>query len=106
MQQYIPWLISGLSLLVAVLTFQRGGRKDERAALKEDLAKMAGIQEAILKANIKLDQVCSTTSETRVDIKGQARDIQALAIRITKAESDIQTAISAIAELRKEYHHD
>ena len=102
MQQYIPWMISGLSLLVAFLSFLRGGRKDAKAEIQQDMAQMAGIKESLLKANMKLDQVCSTTTETRSDIKSQARDLQALSIRLATVERDLKTAFNYIDEIRKE----
>ena len=102
MQQYIPWGISALSLLVAFLSFLRGGRKDERTELQQDMAQISGIKESLLKANMKLDQVCSTTSETRADIKGQAKEMQQLSIRLATVESDLKTAFNYIEELRKE----
>lgn len=102
MQQYIPWGISALSLLVAFLSFLRGGRNDERTELQQDMAQISGIKESLLKANMKLDQVCSTTSETRADIKGQAKEMQQLSIRLATVERDLKTAFNYIEDLRKE----
>lgn len=102
MQQYIPWIISAASLLVAFLAFLRGGRKDERAEMQQQMAQMAGIKESLLKANMKLDQVCGTTSETRADIKGQAKEMQQLSIRLATVERDLKTAFNYIEEIRKE----
>ena len=101
MQQYIPWIISAGSLLVAVLSFLRGGRKDEETELKQNMAQIAGIKESLLKLNMKSDQICSTTSETRADIKSQAREMQSFAVRLTAVERDLKTVFKNIDEIRK-----
>lgn len=97
--QYIPWIISALSLLVAAMTYHRNGEKDERGA-------MDGIRESLLKANMKLDQVCATTNETRSDIKAVNKDLTALDGRIIALERDMKTAFNAIDELKGEHKHD
>lgn len=100
MEQYIPWIISFLSLCVCVLTYIRNGNKDKKVDLQEEDQKFAGIKEGLLKANMKLDQVCSTTSETRVDIKSLNKDLMDMDRRVTIIERDVKTAFNAIEELK------
>lgn len=97
---YVPWIISFLSLCVCVLTYVRNGNKDMKADVKEEDQKLSGIKESLLKANMKLDQVCSTTSETRVDIKSLNKDLQNMDRRVTIIEHDVKTAFEAIDELK------
>lgn len=101
MQQYIPWIISGLACLVAVLTFIRNGNKDERAEINAEAQQMSSIKESLLKVNMKLDQVCATTQETRTDIKASNKDIQNLETRIAVIERDVKIAFTRIEELNK-----
>lgn len=96
----IPWGISGLSLLFVILTFIRNGNKDKKNETKDENLVMNGIKESLLKANMKLDQVCSTTNETRTDIKSLNKDIQNLDIRIAVVERDLKSAFHQIDELK------
>lgn len=96
----IPWGISFLSLLIAGLTFVRNGRKDSREDIKKTESRFDGIKESLLKANIKLDQVCATTNETRSDIKSLNKDLTDIDRRVTIIERDMKTAFNAIDELK------
>ena len=96
----IPWSISAVSLLFVILTFVRNGNKDRKTEDKEETVVMSGIREALLKANMKLDQVCSTTNETRTDIKSLNKDLQNLSVRVAVVEKDLKTAFHQIDELK------
>ena len=96
----IPWAISAVSLLFVILTYIRNGNKDKKSEIKEDDAVMHGIRESLLKVNMKLDQVCSTTNETRTDIKSLNKDMQNMSIRVSVLERDLKTAFNQIDELR------
>lgn len=98
--QFIPWTISLISLIVCILTFIRNGKKDTVKEIEEEDKKFDGIKEGLLKANMKLDQVCSTTSETRSDIKSLNKDIILIDRRLTVVERDMKTAFSSIEELK------
>lgn len=100
MQQYIPWIISAISVTIAVMTYTRNGRKDQAEEIREEGQQMASVKEALLKANMKLDQVCATTNETRSDIKSQSKDLQRLETRITVVERDLKTAFSKIDDMK------
>lgn len=97
----IPWSISLVMMLIAIITLFRNGKKDMRDGYKEEDAKFDGIKESLLKANIKLDQVCATTNETRSDIKSLNKDLAEMDKRISVVERDVQTAFMRIDELRK-----
>lgn len=96
----IPWSISLVSLIIVAVTFIRNGKKDLRREYREDDAKFDGIKESLLKANIKLDQVCAVTTETRTDIKALNKDMVEMDKRISVIERDVQTAFMRIDELR------
>jgi archaellum component FlaC len=100
MENVIPWTISAISLLFVILTYIRNGNKEKRSETKEDDALMHGIKESLLKVDLKLDQVWSTTSETRTDIKSLNKDMQNLSVRVSVLERDLKTAFSLIEELK------
>ena len=91
--EYIPWLISAGSLLVAIMSFVRNTHKDD-----------VSLKEGILKANMKLDQVCATMNETRVDIKSLTKDIKDIDARVMLLENKIKVAFDEINELKGVKH--
>lgn len=97
----IPWVISFMSLLVAFLTFLRNGKKESTTDIKAEESRFEGINQGLLKANMKLDQVCATTNETRSDIKSLNKDIVAIERRLTIVERDLKTAWNNIDELKE-----
>ena len=105
-QNIVPWTISLLSLIIAWLSFSRNKDKDKTDLLKEDSEKFDGIEKSLLKANIKLDQVCSTTTETRSDIKSLNADLKSMDTRVVVLERDMKTAFNAIAELKRKINHE
>jgi peptidoglycan hydrolase CwlO-like protein len=88
------------------LTFARNGKKDTVKAIEEEDKKFDGIKESLLKANMKLDQVCSTTTETRSDIKSLNKDIIMIDRRLTIVERDMKTAFNSIDELKGVPKHE
>ena len=93
MKDFVPWIISFAMFVLALITLIRNGSKDKN----EESSK---INESLLKANIKLDQVCATTTETRTDIKSLNKDLQGLDIRVAVLERDLKTAFNKIDELK------
>lgn len=96
----IPWTISLISLIVVILTFIKNSDKDRKTEIREDDHKFDGIKESLLKANMKLDQVCATTNETRSDIKSLNKDLTEIDRRVSMMERDIKTAFNQIEELK------
>jgi septal ring factor EnvC (AmiA/AmiB activator) len=103
---YIPWIISFCSLIVAILSLAHTSNKDRTNEIREDTEKFDGIEKSLLKANIKLDQVCSTTTETRSDIKSLNADLKTMDTRVVVLERDMKTAFNAIAELKRKINHE
>lgn len=98
----IPWSISIIALVFTAVTFYRNSRKDIRSDAKNESSQFEGIREGLIKANIKLDQVCAVTNETRTDIKSLNKDIVELDKRMSVIERDVKTAFMRIDELRDE----
>ena len=96
----IPWSISIIALVITIVTFIINRKKDLKIEQKDESSQFEGIREGLIKANIKLDQLCAVTNETRTDIKSLNKDIVELDKRISVVERDIQTAFFRIDELR------
>lgn len=96
----IPWSISIIALVITIVTFIINRKKDLKSEQKDESSQFEGIREGLIKANIKLDQVCAVTNETRTDIKALNKDIMELDKRISVVERDVQTAFMRIDELR------
>ena len=104
--QYVPWLFSFCSLIVAILSLAHTTNKDKNTEIREDSEKFDSIEKSLLKANIKLDTVCSTTTETRADIKSLNTDLKNMDTRVVVLERDMKTAFNAIAELKGKINHE
>lgn len=98
----IPWSISIIALIITIVTFIINRKKDLKTEQKDESSQFEGIREGLIKANIKLDQVCAVTNETRTDIKALNKDIVELDKRISVIERDVQTAFMRIDELREQ----
>ena len=103
---YIPWIISFCSLIVAILSLAHTTNKDKTSEIMEDTEKFDSIEKSLLKANIKLDTVCSTTTETRADIKSLNTDLKNMDTRVVILERDMKTAFDSIAELKGKLNHE
>lgn len=91
--QYIPWLIALGSLIVAYKSYSHNVSKDS-------VDKFDGIKDGLFKANMKLDQVCQTTNETRSDIKSLNRDLVEVEKRVVALERDSKTLFNEVGEIK------
>lgn len=99
LEKIIPWTISFASLIILIITFFKNGNKEQKEDIKQEDTKFTDIEKSLLKANLKLDQLCTTTSETRTDIKSLNKDLNSLSGRVTVVERDLKTAFEKIDEL-------
>lgn len=100
MAQYIPWVISFCMLLVSVLTFSRSGTREKKEAVVEDITRFDGIKETLLKLELTVNQINSTTSETRSDIKAMNNKINELDKEQGVIRRDLDTAFIRLDEIR------
>ena len=100
LEKIIPWTISFVSLIILIITFFKNGNKEQKEDIKQENTKFTDIEKSLLKANLKLDQLCTTTSETRTDIKSLNKDLNSLSGRVTVVERDLKTAFEKIDELK------
>lgn len=99
---WIPWTISAVSLLFVILTFVRTWNKDGKQADAEQSAKFETIREGMIKANMKLDQVCTSITEMRSDIKTMGTELKDYSERLIAVERDLKTAFRQIDDLREQ----
>lgn len=99
----IPWSISLVSLIIVIVAFVRNGKKDIKQEYVEDASKIDGIKESLLKANMKLDQVCTVTNETRSDIKAMNENLNAVEKRVSVLELRLDSFETQMKQL--EVHH-
>lgn len=100
LEKIIPWSISLISLIILIITFFKNGSKEQKEDINQEDTKFTDIEKSLLKANLKLDQLCATTSETRTDIKSLNKDLNSLSGRVTVVERDLKTAFEKIDELK------
>ncbi len=97
----IPWGISLAMFIISIVTLVRNSKKDLKNEYREDLQKMESIKESLIKVNMKLDQVCATTNETRSDIKAMNEYMTAVERRVSIIENTLDTVWVRIDELKE-----
>lgn len=97
----IPWGIAAISLIVTIMAFYRNSKKDLKHETVEEAQQMQSIKESLIKVNMKLDQVCATTNETRSDIKAMNEYVNSVEKRVSILEENMKTAWVRIDELKE-----
>ena len=98
--EFIPWTISGVSLLFVIFTYVRTLIKDTKHQSEEDNSKIELINQSLIKANMKLDQTCQQLSELRLDVRNLSSSINEIDRRVTILERDVKTAFNKIDEIK------
>ena len=93
-REIIPWLISGGSFAVALFALLRNKRKDAEGDIEAN-------QEFRVKVNMKLDQICNTTTDIKTDIKSIQQKQNEHSEQIAVLKRDLETAFMRIDELRE-----
>ena len=81
---------SGFVLLCSVLTVIFTSRRNLKRDTQEDTEKMSELSVGIMKANIKLEQICSTTTQTQSDVRQMSEVISKHGERILSLEKDVE----------------
>ena len=93
-------VFSGCMLLISLVTFIINNVKSSKNDTKAEEGRLNDINQSLLKVNMKLDQVCTTTSEIRTDIKTmQTKQIEHTE-QIAILNGRVDTAFMRIDELR------
>ena len=85
-------IISVISCVTMVMRFSNERKKD----IQSD-------SEKLIKANVKLDQICDTTTQTQADIKALMTRVNDLANKVAIIENEQKTMWKRIDELKNEY---
>ena len=102
----ITLVLAITTAILGIITFYRGVKKDTKISVASDFQQLDPIKEALIKCNTKLDQICGTTNETRVDIKAMNMRIQDIDKRTSLLEHDMETVFKRINELKAEVSHE
>ena len=96
----VPWLISIGMFVLAIITLARNGRKDRKSDYVEEAKKIDTIKESLIKANVKLDTLCTTLNDTRNDLGKMNDNFNEVSERVSLLERDMKTAFMRIDELK------
>ena len=95
----VPWSISLICLIIAVLTYLWNTNKDKKSEIKEEDLTINGLEKGILKANMKLDQVCATPTETRADLKALSFNLSEIDKRLCVVENEVKDLKKKVGDL-------
>lgn len=102
----ITLALAFVTAVLGICTFYKTSKKDTKADTLEAVYQLDPIKENLVKCNMKLDQICTTTDETRADVKAMDFKIRDIDKRTTLLERDIDTVFTRIEELRTEGTHE
>lgn len=91
MENWIPWMFSALSLLIAFVSLMKNNAKDDTEDKKD-----------IVSLDVKLNSLITTCTEIRTDIKSIDTRTQTLDKKVVVLERDLATAFIRIDELRND----
>lgn len=93
----ITFIIAVCGFIFTAYNFWAARKKD----VLDATAQLEEIRTGLIKVNMKLDQVCVTTNETRSDIKAMNTQIQELDKELSIVKRDLKTAFNRIDELKE-----
>ena len=109
----ISLIIAVIGCVIGIFSWYKGQKKDAQAeeqrftnmssAMKDSLS---GIKESVLKLNMKTDQICVTTNETRSDIKAMTQRIDEVEKELAVQKRDLVTAFNKIDEIKEGGKHE
>lgn len=86
--------------VIGVATFFIGIYRNTKKDTRENAREYDSLKEGILKANMKLDQVCATTNDIKTDVKAMDKKVTEHSEKIAVLSRDLETAFMRIDELR------
>ena len=104
-ESIIALIISGCMLVVSVVTFILNSSRASKKDIVASENRLNDINQSLLKVNLKLDQVCTTTADIRSEIRTMQNKQIEHTEQIAKLEAGIETAFRRIDELRESIKH-
>ena len=89
-----------ISITIAICTFVLNRKKDVQSTTRESMEQYNNINQSLLKVNMKLDQVCTATSNIQADIKAMQVKQMEHTEQIVKLDNKVNRAHERIDELR------
>jgi len=96
----IGLIFSGVMLLISLLNLVISNIRNLKKDTEKDGQERAFLREGILKANVKLEQICSTTTATQSEVKDINRILQTHGERIIVLEKDVEILKNKIKEAK------
>ena len=104
----IAIVISAVVCLFAILTFaftrakeSKNASKEAAEAVKNNDEVLYSIKEAMMENKLQLNQIATTTTETRAEIKAITNKVNDHDKRLAVVERDVSTAFIRIDELKE-----
>lgn len=97
----ISFLFTAILFCLTVAGFIIARGQDVKKNARDEDIRLDALKESLLKCNMKLDQICATTNETRSDIKAMDKKITDMDKRVTVVERDLKACWEVIDDLRK-----
>lgn len=102
----IPWGLTFATVVIAIITLSRNGRKDRKAEYIEESTKIHDIEQSLTRICVKLDSISDLIKETKSSLKDLNTGMHALDTRVTTLERDLKTAFKVIDELKAKLSHE
>jgi len=91
--------IAFAALIFTVINTNRSAKKDLVSEVEREDNRFDSLKESIIKMNVKLDTVCTTTSETRTDIKTMNKDMMQLQTHMTAIDEKLLSIERRVTEV-------
>lgn len=98
------YIVAGLgviSVILGIISTAYGLYKSNKKQIQEDDSVTASIKESLLKLNLKSDQICSTTNDTRADLKSIQNNLDGIKETQLKHGIYIDQLQKDVEELKK-----
>lgn len=92
----IALIVAVIGAVATVYNLSASRKKNVQA----DDAKLNDINTGLLKVNMKLDTVCSTTNDIKTDVKAVQMQSQQMQTDVAVVQRDLKTAFTRIDELK------
>lgn len=96
----ISLCFSGVMMIIGVSSFIITQAKQSKKEIETSERQLNVIREDILQVRMKLDEVGTVVTETKGDVKGLTVNLNEIDKRLTRVETNLETAFVRIDELR------
>lgn len=96
----ISLCFSGVMMIIGVTSFIITQAKQSKKEIETSERQLNVIREDILQVRMKLDEVGTVVTETKGDVKGLTVNLNEIDKRLTRVETNLETAFVRIDELR------